>query len=168
MKILLTGSPHVGKSTLLGRLVRDMEHVQGFMTTEILQNNQRCGFELLSSNGGSIPFAHEHSTSSTRVSRYGVDIGALDTVADSLSNIEPGTLLYIDEIGQMQLHSEKFTRLTNQFLAADNDFIGTISSVFRNDYAESILANPSVEIIEVTPHNRNQLAIELRKRIKFS
>ena len=166
MKILLTGSPHVGKSTLLRQLVQSIEHTQGFMTTEILQNNRRCGFELLSSDGRRIPFAHEQSASTTRVSRYGVDVDVLDTLVDSLSNIETGALLYIDEIGQMQLHSEKFKELTKRFIAADNSFIGTISSVFHNDFTEGVLANPSVEVIEVTIQNRNQLVANLRKRIK--
>jgi nucleoside-triphosphatase len=53
MNILLTGSPGCGKTTLLKRLAKELEHFQpvGFYSQEIREEGVRKGFGLTSLDG---------------------------------------------------------------------------------------------------------------------
>ena len=157
MKLLLTGDPHSGKSTLLSKIISHIEKKQGFITQEVLKNGERVGFELVSSLNMRVKFATVESSSEVRVSRYGLDIETLDNFLQDLPAINRDSLLYIDEIGQMQLHSEIFRSLVKDYLEAPNYFIGTISKVYKDEFIKAIVDNNEVEIIKITPQNRNQL-----------
>ena len=52
-KTLLTGTPGVGKTTLIRRLAARLhtESMAGFTTREIRCGKKRCGFELLGLDG---------------------------------------------------------------------------------------------------------------------
>ena len=103
MKVLLTGEPRSGKTTLLEGFINSVPNKQGFVTREVRKDGERTGFELVSSLGQAATLASVDSDSSTRVSHYGVDLNGLDTFIAELPPIQPGNLLYIDEIGQMEL-----------------------------------------------------------------
>lgn len=168
MKLLLTGEPHTGKSTLLSKLLRNIDNKQGFVTSEIAKDGQRTGFELVSSKDLGTLLADIHSSSETRVSRYGVNMDSLNAFIDKLPEIKQGALLYIDEIGQMQLFSEKFQKLATAYVASSNNFIGTVSKVYKHKFIDELKNNEEIEIIEVTPTNRDQLFIDILKRLKQS
>src|SRR3989344_7531765 len=126
MKVLLTGQPRAGKTTLMVNCLKMVPNKQGFVTREILEGGERIGFELVSSLGQTATLASVNSNSALRVSRYGVNVGALDSFIDDLPPPEPGNLLYIDEIGAMELFSDKFKRLVLEYLNTGNSFLGTI------------------------------------------
>ena len=168
MKILLTGQPHSGKSTLLSRLIENIKDKQGFVTREIPDPSNpglRVGFELVSAGGDTATLAHIGSDSDIRVSRYGVEIDKLNDFLRKLNKFTPTQLLYIDEVGQMQLNSEAFQSLVKKYIAAPNNYIGTITSVYNDEFVEQLKNNSEVEIIEVTSENRNRLFTELRSRL---
>lgn len=167
MKIFLTGQPHSGKSTLLSRLIDSVQDKQGFLTQEIPDPEnagQRIGFEVVGSNSKKAVIAHVDNESDIRVSKYGVDMEAFGDFLGTVSNPQAGNLLYLDEVGQMQLHSERFKELVNVYLDSSNDFIGTLTAVHDDPFIEEVRANPDVEVIEVTLDNRDQLFIDLQKR----
>ena len=168
MKLLLTGEPHAGKSTLLTKVLQGIENKQGFITSEIAKDGQRTGFELVSSEGKRILFADVKSTSGIRVSRYGVNVNSLDRFIDELPQVDKKTLLYIDEIGQMQLFSDEFKKLAATYIESSNDLIGTISKVYDHEFINKLRSNSDIEIIEVTPTNRDQLAIDIPAKLKRS
>lgn len=165
MNILLTGQPHVGKSTLIRGLVADISYKQGFLTQEIIDGGLRTGYELISALGDTATLASVHSTSSIRVSRYGVDVEALDAFVAKLPAAEPGNLLYIDEIGQMELFSADFKDLARKYLDAPEPFIGTLKKDYHDDFTDALRARNDIEIIEVKPQNRDTLGPELASRI---
>lgn len=166
MKLLLTGDPHAGKSTLLNKILQNIDRKQGFITAEMTKNGQRTGFELVSSDGRKALLADINSESDVRVSRYGINVSALDEFLDSLTKIDKHILLYIDEIGQMQLYSGKFQRLASQYLESSNNFIGTISNVYDHEFIRRLKSDHEIEIIEVTPVNRDRLAIDILTKLK--
>jgi len=157
MKILLTGPPRSGKTTLLARFLETVPDKQGFVTEEILDNGKRTGFRLISSIGQTATLASIYSDSPVRVFRYGVELHELDHFIDSLPPIEPDNLLYLDEIGRMELYSEKFKKLVLKYLAADNPFIGTITSIYNDDFVREIKSRPDISVTEVTESNRETL-----------
>ena len=166
MNILLTGEPHAGKSTLLDRIVNDIDSKLGFVTTEVSENGTRTGFELVSALGSRALFASIDSPSEIRVSRYGVNLDTLNSFIAELPPVKEGQLLYIDEIGQMELYSEQFKNLVQGYLDSSNPFVGTLSSVYHDGFTDSLRQRTDVDIVEVTPENRDEIRVTIADKVQ--
>jgi nucleoside-triphosphatase len=157
MKVLLTGEPKSGKTTLLESALDSIPHKQGFLTREILENGERTGFELVSSIGHTATLASIESTSPIRVSRYGVNVEELDTFMETLPPIDPNNLLYVDEIGQMELFSEEFKKLVEKYLDSANQYFGTITSIYHDAFTDKVLGRDDILLLEVSQNNREEI-----------
>lgn len=162
MKVLLTGQPRSGKTTLMAKLIGRVANKQGFVTEEIREDGERVGFKLVSADGREAVLAHINIQSDYQVSRYFVDVKALDEFIEPLFDFEDDQLLYIDEIGQMELFSDKFKELVDKYLSASNKFLGTITSVYSDEFVDGVKNRNDIELIEVTPDNRDALVDELQ------
>lgn len=171
-KIFLTGVPGVGKSTLLQKIVDEI-HKQhagictGMITEEVRRSseNKRVGFKI-----GRTIIAHQDMNTETRVGRYGVDVSEIDKLCFLQSGFLPkkhgkSTILYLDEIGEMQLHSNKFKSLVKNILARENLSIMTLSSVYHSRFTNALRKRDDVTIIEVTEKNREELSAQLSELI---
>lgn len=157
MKLLLTGQPRSGKTTLLNKLLAQVSDKVGFVSDEVLAHGQRVGFDVKDSFGNLAPLARINMPTPYPIGRYFVDLGSLEGFVGRLPDYEQSQLLYIDEIGQMQLYSSRFKELVDEYLNANNDFVGTITSVHTDDYTEEIKSRQDILICEVTPDNREEL-----------
>lgn len=166
-KILLTGLPHSGKSTILNRLLESFPCKQGFLTLEILEDGQRKGFEMVTAQGEKAFLATTDEETPYRVSRYFVNVQNLEKIISKTRDFSADDLLYIDEIGQMELCSEKFRDLVERYLCAGNTFIGAISKAYTDDFTEKILSRSDIELIEITPENREEVYFRLKERFNF-
>lgn len=129
---LLTGSPGVGKSTVIQRLVAQLGPVGGgFYTSELRQNGQRAGFEIvtlagqreyLATTGPAVTFAR-----AAPFGRYRVNLAALDTLAVPVLRqaAAEGRVVVVDEIGPMELLSPQFGEVIWELLASPAAIIGT-------------------------------------------
>ena len=165
MKILLTGEPHSGKSTLINKVLERFDNKLGFVTNEILENDQRVGFALEGSNGQKATIAHVDYDSEIHVSKYGVKPLILDEFLKVLPVINQQSLLYIDEVGQMQLYSDGFRAFVEGYIDSPNDFIGTLSKVYDHELIQKLKQDPNIEVIEVTPENRDSLEDEISSKL---
>jgi nucleoside-triphosphatase len=162
MKILLTGKPHSGKTTLLAALLAEIPDKFGLVAAEVKEEGgTRIGFDMVDSQGRTAPLARTDHATPYPVGRYFVDVDSLDAFIQPLLEIPSGPLLYLDEIGQMQLYSTKFKELVDAYLAADNDLIGTITMVYDDDFIRSIRRRSDVTIYEITPDNRDEIKEKL-------
>lgn len=184
MKILLTGKPKSGKSTLLEDFITSLTVAKnGFLTRELKQGGERVGFELVNTSGESAILATINSSSITRVSKYGVDLDSLDNFLNRLDDFNAKTILYADEIGQMQLYSEIFKSTVTRYLDAPNGFIGTISKVYSDDFTDAVLKHKDIILLDLDSDREgqlrkalmglasnlpvfNQLSIELKNKIE--
>lgn len=157
MKLLLTGEPRSGKTTLLEGFIEEVPNKQGFVTREVREDGERVGFELVSSLGQTATLAGVNSDSDIRVSRYGVEVNQLDAFLDDLPPAQAGNLLYVDEIGQMELFSERFKTLITGYLNSENPYAGTITSVFQDDFTEQVLKRDDVVLLKIGQENRDQV-----------
>lgn len=157
MKVLLTGEPRSGKTTLLEGFVEALPNKQGFVTREVRKDGERVGFELVSSIGQTATLASVESDSPIRVSRYGVEVDELDRFIDALPPIQSGNLLYVDEIGQMELFSERFKRLIQEYLGSGNPYAGTITSVYQDEFTQEVLGQEDIILLKVAEANRQQV-----------
>ncbi len=160
-KIFLTGLPRSGKTTLLHRLIDSVERKTGFVTDEMRENGERVGFKIVTSRGEEGVLADVSTPSPFKVSRYYVHPSSLETVIEPLFTFEKTDLLYLDEIGQMELFSTRFKTLVEAYLEADQLLIATISKIYMDTFTESLLQRNDVKVFEVTPENREALFTEI-------
>jgi nucleoside-triphosphatase len=115
-RVLLTGSPGSGKTTLSGRVVESLrsrgEVLAGFLTLEIRRGGRRTGFTIRGIGGLERTLAVRGGPG-PKVGTYGVDLGAFEEVAllELCNGLELGSTLIIDEIGKMELLSQRFREL---------------------------------------------------------
>jgi nucleoside-triphosphatase len=80
-KILLTGHPGCGKTTLIKRVVKQLGLAAGgFYTEEIRRRGQRVGFKIVTLDGEEAVLAHVDFNTKQRVGRYGLDLHALESI----------------------------------------------------------------------------------------
>jgi nucleoside-triphosphatase THEP1 len=164
--ILITGLPHCGKSTLLQNLTLDTTGKVGFFTRELIWLRERIGFEIETHSGKKSVFASvDFINTPHRISRYGVRIESLEAVLPEIENFNGGDLLYLDEIGEMQLLSGKFRKLVRQYLDAPNICLATMSQVFSCDFIRELKARKDTIIISITDQNRGEKAEFIRALI---
>jgi len=158
-KTLLTGKPGVGKTTLIRKIIERMQSVQmaGFYTSEIRSGGYRSGFELNGLNGDRRILAHAELESHHRVGKYGVDTAGFELFLENLDLLNPGAaVIVIDEIGKMELFSSRFRTLLRQILDSDKCLLASIA-LHGKGLIENIKRRPDINLIEVTPNNREDL-----------
>jgi len=162
MKILLTGKPGVGKSTILQKVKHGLEKgFTGIIVREIRENGHRVGFESVNPKGERRIFSHAFLFKSEFVvgKRFFVDIEAIDSfvVPEIKRGLnDPDALLFIDEIGRMQAFSENFLSTIDEALNSDADILGTI--VFDPEpWSLKFKEHPQVILVTVTQQNRDDL-----------
>jgi len=158
-KTLITGKPGVGKTTLVKKIIEQMGSVRmaGFYTAEIRSKGSRLGFELAGLKGERRTLAHVDIHSQHRVGRYGVDTYGFETFLDTLDLLSPDVeLIVIDEIGKMELFSNRFRRLVREVLNSDKQLLATIA-LGGDRFISQIKQWQDVRLFEVTRDNRDQL-----------
>lgn len=154
--ILITGKPKSGKSTLLKGLITDIPNKTGFVTNEILGESGRVGFEIETRTGRRTMLARVDSETPYKVSKYFVNVSNLDAALSEISDFDDNDLLYLDEIGQMQLFSDTFKRLALHYLDSENTCVATLSYVFEDDFTRSIRERDDVILIEISTENHEE------------
>ena len=81
-KILLTGVPGVGKTTIIKEIARLLgKEAAGFYTEEKRHGNRRVGFDIVTLDGRTAALSHVNMKGGHRVGKYGVDLEGIDSVA---------------------------------------------------------------------------------------
>ncbi len=158
--LLLTGQPGAGKTAIIKQAL-DKTRVKavGFYTEEIRTGGIRQGFRIVTLDGQEAILAHVGISSSHQVSKYRVDVDALDRVGVSALRraVQEFDLVVIDEIGKMELLSSQFREAVTHALNSDKKVLGTI--MFNpHPFADDIKRRPEVEILLVTRDNRIDVA----------
>ncbi len=118
--LLITGRPGIGKTTLIKWAVEKARGLNipftGFYTEEIREGGERVGFKVVSlSDGKTDVLALKGSESRFKVGRYSVFVDRFEPIA--IPAIKENTLLVIiDEIGKMELYSERFKEIVRSLL----------------------------------------------------
>jgi len=151
--ILITGIPRSGKSTLLKKIIKSCVNKVGFITNEVRENGERTGFQVETHAGENAMLASVIFQSAYKVSKYFVDVVSLNSIILKVKDFNKDDLLYLDEIGEMELFSEEFKDLVRKYLDSENICIATISKVYSNGFIEEIKDREDIEIIEITREN---------------
>jgi nucleoside-triphosphatase len=169
-KILVTGRPGCGKTTLIKRIVSNLALTAGgFYTEEIRERGQRVGFKLITLDGNEAVFAHVNVKTSERLGKYGLDLAKLETVGVAAVHtaMHSRQLVVIDEIGPMEIRSAIFRDAVNEALDNDVPILATI--VARPlPFTDAIKKRSDVCLVEVRPENRKKLLVEISGRFETS
>jgi nucleoside-triphosphatase len=173
VKLLLTGAPRCGKSTLVRRLVEAYPGIAGGVIGAELtgEDRRRCGFELQivwKAPGAGLAvvertvLARAEASGDCQIGRYGVSTGALETAVRALDGaMHEGGLVIVDEIGPLLLVSTAFQDAVLRCLDGPGDLLATLSQS-QDPFLERLRARPGVRMVEVTRANRQHLADSLR------
>ena len=163
--ILITGEPKSGKSILLEKVISHFSNKLGFLTKEIRKNNVRVGFEMILDSNKKVVIANVDNKSEYKVGKYFVYPKQVDMLLNDFHTPSNNTdLLYVDEIGQMQLLSPVFRTIIKNFLDAGNTCLATITSVYEDDFTQALKIRQDVILVIITPDTREQ-KIEFVKQL---
>ena len=139
----------------------------GFCTQELLgADGRRVGFEAIGLNERSTTLAHVSSKSKVRVGRYGVDLAGFEQLIDEeFAGDLDVDLFVLDEIGKMECFSKLFEDAVRQILDGDIAVLATIA-LKGNGFIEQVKQRDDVELITVTPNNRDELSVDLVARFR--
>jgi nucleoside-triphosphatase THEP1 len=169
---LLTGSPGVGKTTIIEKIIEmGLPVAGGFTTSEIRQGGRRLGFRvtplppraaLPGSRTTSGILAHVGSKGRHRVGKYGVNVDEFEAigVAALESARERKGWIVIDEMGRMELYSARFRKVVREILDGPTPALGVIQAR-RDPFLDAIRAGKRTRTIEVTLRNRDVLPAQL-------
>ncbi len=162
--IFLTGAPSSGKTTVIKKIIENLNHsANGFYTEEERVDGKRVGFLMKTLDGRKGYLAHQDIKSDFYIRRYGVSIENIENIAvPSITPVE-NNIIILDEIGKMECFSPTFKQATTNALKASNIVIGTIT-LGGDDFIREIKERKDMEVNEVTVDNRDLLpGIILRK-----
>ncbi len=160
-KILLTGIPGCGKTTLAGEVARRMDpsRLRGFLTREIREGGVRKGFRvtLLHEKGESI-LAHVQFRKGPRVGRYGVQIQAFEAQVLPFLEGDPNSrfLYLLDEIGKMECLSGRFRASVDALLESPAAVLATVP-MEASGFPGEVKSRKGVLTVQLRPGNRDEV-----------
>ena len=171
-KIGITGMPSVGKTDTLTKIIEALEEhgyvVEGMITEPIVEKKKRVGFYITDwQTKERQVFAHIDFEMKDKVGKYGVDINALEKIGvpaiEKAITDENVNVIIIDEIGKMEMLSEKFCEMVIEALDSDKPIMVTLHKKSRTPLLQDVRRRDDIRILEVTPVNRNLLPYKIEK-----
>ncbi|MEM2518262.1 MAG: NTPase [Candidatus Bathyarchaeia archaeon] len=163
--LLITGSPGVGKTTLLLKVVETLRargySVGGMVSREVRPCGTRVGFEILdlADNNRRGWLAHVQQKIGPQVGKYRVNLEDLNGVGVEaiLRAVRECDVIAIDEIGPMELFSENFRQAVAKALESGKLVIAVVHWKARDKLIDDTKARRDAEIFNVTFGNRDEL-----------
>jgi len=147
--ILVTGSPGVGKTTLIASRIGRLPGAKtGFLTREVREDGIRKGFIIETLSGISVPLAVAASAGLPRVGKYRVLSESIQDVAVR-SILGRADFIVIDELGTMGGSPESFMQAVHTALAGPSTVIAAVAAN-GNPFIEGIKTRPDARPYTVT------------------
>lgn len=167
-KVLLTGRPGIGKTTVIMRFLEaaSSRKWRGFYTQEWREGGRRVGFWAITLAGERAILAHVDFPRRHTVGKYGVDVAAFEALVlpQLEAQGEPVDLLVLDEIGKMECLSARFREAVWRALEGTVPVLGTIPQRGGGQFVEQVRTRPDVTLVPVTLANRDDLPWQLAER----
>lgn len=164
--LFVTGAPSSGKTTVIKKVIAKLTvPAKGFYTEEERINNRRVGFLMRTLDGKKGYLAHQDIASEFHIRRYGVSIENIESIAIPAIIPNAERVIILDEIGKMECFSQAFIAAAKQALDSPCIVIGTIT-LGGSDFILDVKQRNDIEILEVTPENRDLLPDILLNKIR--
>jgi nucleoside-triphosphatase len=166
IRLLIEARPGAGKTTAIGRLAEllraDGVPLSGFLTREIREGGRRVGFEIETFAGERGLLAHVDRKGQPRVGRYGVHLEELERLA--IPSLDPSGVVLIDELGKMELASERFTEAVRELFDGPAPIVATVHTA-RHPVTDELKRRRGVETVRLTAKNRDALPEDMAERL---
>lgn len=166
--LIITGTPGVGKTTLIKECVYPYhDHIGGFMTEEMKEGPVRQGFLLKTFDGDSGILARKGMASKNKLNKYGVDLKVIENIGiPSMQRAaSERQVIVVDEIGTMELLSQAFAEAVTQVLAGPKPLLATIRRK-AEPFTSHIKKMSDTELIVLTRENFPKVKETVRAWIK--
>ncbi len=168
--LILTGAPGVGKTTVLIKTVDALKAkdvgVGGMISREVRENNMRVGFEILDLTNGKHGWLAHINGLGPKVGKYHVNLDDLDKIGTSAITqaVEKCGAIAIDEIGPMELYSQKFKQAVTQALESKKLVLTVVHGKAKDPLVTQVKRRVDAEIFNVTFSNREKLSEQLIRK----
>ena len=165
-KLLLTGRPGVGKTTLVRKVIAaGIPLAGGFLTEEVRQQGRRVGFrvrDIHSGQEGTLARTGHHS--GPKVGKYTVDVASFDRIGVKAVReaMHRDGCVVIDEVGRMELCSKAFREMVPTVIDSGKPILATLSS-HSDPLLDDLRRRKDVTLVEVTRSNRDTLPMEIAR-----
>jgi len=165
-RIAVTGSPGIGKSTLVAKVTSGTKlRVGGVLARDRRYKDRRTGFELLDLSTGMVGILADESGDGPQLGKYRVHLDDLDRIgAQAVENALGCDLIVVDEVGPMELSSHRFVLAVEKAIASPKPMLVVLHQWSNHRLAKKIRG--SFRVLTVTRENRDSLADEIAKALK--
>ena len=161
LRIAVTGSPGIGKSTLVAKVAAATGmRVGGVLARDKRYKDRRIGFELLDLASGAVGILADETGSGPQLGKYRVhpeDLDGLGAVA--VENALKCDLIVVDEVGPMELSSHRFVSAVEMAIASPKPMLVVLHEWSNHRLAKKIRS--TFQVITVTRENREALIDEI-------
>jgi len=160
-RIAVTGSPGIGKSTLVAKVAAAAGmRVGGVLARDKRFKDRRIGFELLDLASGAVGMLADETGSGPQLGKYRIHPEDLDGIgALAIENAIKCDLIVVDEVGPMELTSHRFVSAVEMAIASSKPMLVVLHEWSNHRLAKKIRS--TFQVITVTRENRDALVNEI-------
>jgi len=164
-RIAVTGSPGVGKSTVVEKVAAVMKcRVGGVLARDKRFNGRRIGFELLDIASGDVGVLADETGNGPQLGKYRVHLDSLEKIgAMAVQNAIQCDLIVVDEVGPMELSSRSFISAVENAIASQKPMLIVLHEWSNHPLAKKI--RRTFQVISVTRENRDMLVKEIAQAL---
>jgi nucleoside-triphosphatase len=167
-RVLIEARPGAGKTTALSRLAERLSNdsvaPSGFLTREMRSKGRRVGFEIETFSGQRGLLAHVDIKGPPRVGRYGVNLVEFERLALPALEAPGKGVVLIDELGKMELASERFREAVHALFESPVPIAATVHTA-RHPFTDALKRRPDVSTIRLSAANRDRVPSEVAERL---
>lgn len=164
-RIAVTGSPGIGKSTMVAKVVQDSKRsVGGVLARDRRYKDRHIGFELLDLSTGAVGILADETGSGPQLGKYRVHPEDLDNIgAHAIESALKCDLIVVDEVGPMELSSRRFVSAVENAISSDRPMLVVLHEWSNHRLAKKIRS--TFKVITVTRENRDTIAQEISRAL---
>lgn len=163
--LFIAGTPGVGKTTLLREVTLSRrQRIGGFYTEHILSGRLRKGFLMRTFDGQERVLAAKGLKSPHQLGKYGVDLNALENVGVPALKLAlmSKDVIVIDEIGSMEMMSERFRQAMLECLTSTKPVLATIRAASQ-PFSDQVKKFADTQTLVLTKANYPSVKQQVRK-----
>jgi len=172
IKIILTGFPGIGKTTAIQKINDYLKFrgvkTGGFITFEERKNGKRIGFKIVDISSLKEDWlAHVSLFDGPQIGKYKVNVKAVDDIGVKavLKALKEADVVLIDEVGPMEMKSEKFREVLKLAMQSDKPVVITLHRSYVNSGLPELNTDKETIVFRISQTNREAIPLVVSREI---